>query len=515
MCIKNSLTHIRRQGIFYTVRFGNSETMKTIKILKDNFILLFVGVLVIVFVAFIAARISYYVSLDDSIPAFPGAEGFGAMTQGGRFGRIVFVTNVYDTTDINDPNYIGSLRWAIEHVWDDNPDSMFDEGRIVVFQVGGTIDLVDRLIIKNPYTTIAGQTAPGGIMLKGDELTIATHDVIVRGIRVRVGDSGVPTCCRDGINIGTYYADGDVYNVIVDHSSISWAIDENISIWTDPADGYTIHDVSLQWNIIAEGLHDSIHIDEGASVVDAHSMGLIVGGGENNISIHHNLFAHNWGRNPRVEGADRVEIINNLIYGWGNAAVEFSDNPVQAHLVGNFFKTTEGSSLVEIVRYPSTILEDKIYIMGNIVDDPRVDINFFEARHPDFDESVLFDSEVFSGSNINLVDAQVAYADVLSNSGAITPARDLVDQRIINDVINRSGNIINSQNEVGGWPDFIGTEYPLDTDNDGMPDDWELAHGIDPLDSSDANNYYKRSPGGYTWIEEYVNSLIPLLPDDR
>ena len=486
------------------------------RILKNqrSTLLLAIGVFVSSLVIVVFSRSDQFTRLDDPVPAFPGAMGFGSMTAGGRFGRIVFVTNLFDTTDINDPNYLGSLRWAVEHVWEDAPDILSDEGRIIVFRVGGTINLSDRLIIKNPYTTIAGQSAPGGIMLRGDELTIATHDVIIRGLRIRVGDEGSPTCCRDGISIGTYYADSDVYNVIVDHSSVSWAIDENFSIWSESSDDFTVYDISLQWNIISEGLHDSIHVDEEASVTDEHSMGLIIGNRGSNISIHHNLFAHNWGRNPRIDGIDQVEIINNLIYGWENAAVEITDNPVKAHLIGNFFKATDRSSLVELEIYSLESDERGILLMDNVVDNPLVNSSLFYARLPKNESSSGYEFEVFPPSGINFSTAQEAYNSVLANSGALVPFRDTVDQRVVNDVIRRSGGVINSQDEVGSWPDIVGLDYPQDTDNDGIPDDWEIEHGIDPQDPTDANNYYMRSPGGYTWIEEYVNSLIPLPVDE-
>ena len=166
--------------------------------------------------------------------AFPGAEGFGALTPGGRYGNIIFVSNLNDTLDVNSPEYDGSLRWAIEHTWPDDPSNPYGGRRIILFKVGGVIELVDNLILKHPFVTIAGQTAPGdGVTLAGSGMIIATHDVIVRGIRVRVGDRGEPTCCLDGINISTHHADSDVYNVVVDHSSVSWAIDENMSTWID------------------------------------------------------------------------------------------------------------------------------------------------------------------------------------------------------------------------------------------------------------------------------------------
>jgi hypothetical protein len=394
-----------------------------------------------------------------------------------------------------------------------DPINPYGERRIVVFRVGGTIELMDKLVVRNPYITVAGQTAPGdGILLKGNEFTIATHDVIVRGIRVRVGDRGTPTCCRDGINIGTFFATSDVYNVIVDHSSASWAVDENFSVWADPKDGYTVHDITIQWNIISQGLYNSIHVDEESvgGVTDPHSMGLIIGSNGRNVSVHHNLFALNWGRNPRVEGVDGVEILNNVIYGWVNEAVEFGETATRTHIIGNYFKSIASSSANEIMIPNLISPQSLIYSFDNFVDVPRsvpatTDTHIFSPAN-----FSLADKRVFQESGVVIDTPQVAYQAVLDHAGALAPARDQIDRWIIDDVINRTGSIIDSQDEVGGWPVILGAPYPLDTDGDGIPDEWEIAHGSDPNDPYDASSYKIRAPSGYTWIEEYINSLLPL-----
>ncbi|MHB8776920.1 MAG: hypothetical protein ACYC6R_04050 [Anaerolineales bacterium] len=447
------------------------------------------------------------------LPAFPGAEGFGAVTEGGRFGRIVFVTNLFDTTDVYSQNYPGSLRWAVEHTWKMDPLDPYSERRIIVFRVGGTIELVDRLIVRNPYITIAGQTAPGdGILLKGDEFTIATHDVIVRGIRVRVGDQGTPTCCRDGINIGTYYASGDVYNVIVDHSSVSWAVDENFSIWSDPIENHTMHDITIQWNIISQGLYNSIHVDEEAvgGITDPHSMGLIIGDQGWDITVHHNLFALNDGRNPRVEGIIGAEILNNVIYGWGYAALEFGETETKVHILGNYFKSINLSSTNEIFIPDSMSSASLLFFSNNVVDSPRYDTAPTDIRVLTPENFPLANKSVFHESGVVLAVPQNAYQAVLDNAGAIVPVRDQIDRWVIEDVVNGKGSIIDSQDDVGGWPVISGGSYLQDTDGDGIPDEWEISHGIDPNDTYDASSYTIRAENGYTWIEEYINSLFPL-----
>ena len=443
--------------------------------------------------------------------AFPGAEGFGSSTPGGRYGRVIFVSNLNDTKDINNSGYEGSLRWALEHTWPENSTDPYSQRRIIVFRVGGVISLVDRLILIHPYVTIAGQTAPGdGITLKGNEMIIATHDVVVRGIRIRVGDQGQPTCCLDGLSISTHYANIDVYNIIIDHSSISWAIDENLSTWRDPEKPYTIRDITVQWSIISEGLHNSIHLDEGATETDPHSMGAIFGQDGTNMTVHHNIFAHNWARNPRISGIIHSEIINNVIYGWGNAAVEINQDKNITHVLNNYFKAVEDSRHYEITLSDQMHLESQVYISGNLTNDLRDGKNLMSSRIKKPENFKVSSEDLFVPSNVTMSSAKAAYADVLNYAGVIYPVRDRVDVRIINDVKTRKGNIIDSQIQVGGWPNYRGGIYLEDTDNDGIPSDWETAHGLNPAFGGDANDPSMLSPNGYSWIEEYINSLIPF-----
>lgn len=437
--------------------------------------------------------------------AFPGAEGFGAFTPGGRFGKILIVTNLNDTTDVASSDYKGSLRWALESTWEDDPIALYDQRRFIVFQVGGIIDLEEPLEIAHPFTTIAGQTAPGGITLRRETLRIITHDVIVRGLRIRVGDDAGPTCCRDGLNISTSKADDDVYNIIVDHSSISWAIDENISFYVKP-ESYSLHNVTIQWSIISEGLHHSVHVDEGATTPNPHSMGMIIGSGASNISIHHNLFAQNWGRNPRLSGVSNAEFINNVIYAWGDKAVEISSDVNTASIISNYFKTGVHSKFREI--YFSKINPaSSIYVEGNITDDGK---STFPARILSEDEKdPPVAKSTFMGSSVVITDAFSAYSQVLSLAGAYTPDRDSIDVRIVSDVRAQAGNLIDTPDQVGGWENYLYTPYANDDDNDGIPSEWEELYGLNPSYAGDANDPLFISPNGYAWIEEYVNSIIP------
>ena len=451
--------------------------------------------------------------LQTYLPAFPGAEGFGSSTSGGRFGRILFVTNLNDTLDLNSSAYKGSLRWALNETWPEVSANPYNQRRIIIFKVGGIIPIVDSLILKQPFVTIAGQTAPGdGITIKGDMLVIATHDVIVRGIRVRVGDQGTLTCCRDGINISTTDANSDVYNVIIDHCSVSWAIDENISTWVDPEKPFTVHDITFQLNIISEGLYHSIHVDESAkgNVTDPHSMGAILGQDATNMTVHHNIFAHNEGRNPRISGIVNSEVINNIIYDWGYAAVEISPDKNITHVLNNYFRATSASTYQEIHMAPETNPDTQVYIAGNLTYDSRDSNSLIESRNELPENFKIASKFLFTPSTVTMSSAKTAYSDVLKSAGVIFPVRDSVDSRIIDDVKAGTGMLIDSQNQVGAWPNYQGGFYPQDMDNDGIPNAWELAHGIDPGFGGDASSSTILSPSGYTWIEEYINSLIPL-----
>ena len=301
--------------------------------------------------------------------SFPGAEGFGAKTVGGRYGKVIEVTNLNDSGP-------GSLREAI-----DAPDP-----RIVVFRVAGTIELKSRLDITNPYITIAGQTAPGGgITLKNHPsnvdgtLIVETHDVIIRYIRSRPGAPSSKSDNGDAIEING----SEAYNVIVDHCSFSWAIDEVVSTW------YDTHDITIQWSIISEGLYCSQH-EKGC-----HSMGLLVGSeGAKNISVHHNLLSSNHERNPLVETGGLVDVVNNVIYNaWGTPAlVSDAYGKVSANFVANYMKFGPDSDAGKYFLSVEVINEDEpgIYVEGNISPKrPLDDLDQTLALKPDLRKWVV------------------------------------------------------------------------------------------------------------------------------
>ena len=409
-----------------------------------------------------------------SQPAFPGAEGFGSSTAGGRGGEIIEVTNLNASGS-------GSFRAACEA----------SGPRIVVFRIGGTIHINDHIRITSPFLTIAGQTAPGdGIQIKGPAgLYVKTHDVIIRGIRIRRGwHTGEPVGSCIGIGFG------NSYNIVIDHCSFSWGSDETFTIWD--TDAPYVHDITVQWSIISESLHETNHPS------GSHSRPFIIGDYSQNVSVHHNLIAHGHYRLPEFKGGTSGEVINNVIYNWGKAGTDFgmgdeSLSPVFANIIKNYYKpgvNSEASKAIYIRDDGDWGLVDgsKVYIDGNI------------GGVRNGGDRYLTTSPAFPPSGIKEQTADLAYKSVLDSAGALWPLRDAVDQRIVQETKDGTGSIIDSQDEVGGWPAFSSGTVLTDTDKDGMPDSWELTYGLNPNDYSDRNGT-DLSSIGYTNVEVYLN----------
>jgi pectate lyase len=428
---------------------------------------------------------------NKDLPAFPGAEGFGSRTPGGRGGRVIEVTNL----NASGP---GSFLAACEA----------SGPRIVVFRTGGIIKSDRAINIQNPFITIAGQTAPGdGICIQGAGINIATHDVIMRGIRVRVGDdpNGPDPENRDAIAIAN--RSSPPYNIIIDHCSASWAIDETIQLW------YPCRDITVQWCIISESLHKSLHPK------GAHGTGIIIGDYAKNISVHHNLLAHNNGRNPLMKQGTESEFINNIVYNWGTWEASMINNyenhntTSQANIIGNYYKLGPNNSNKKPVTIgtPRNLREGtKIYVKGNI-GPGRMNEGMDELALVSGDHKWLVNEPALPLSDVSISNAHTAFEEVLRYAGAIVPKQDAVDNRIKQNVMEGTGRIIDSQNEVGGWPVYRSGKAPVDTDRDGMPDEWEIAHGLDPKNPNDGN-LTTLSPEGYTNIEVYINGLFNYLP---
>ena len=428
------------------------------------------------------------------VPAFPGAEGFGAKTRGGRGGRILEVTNLNDDGP-------GSLRAAVDA----------DGPRIVVFRVAGTITLQDEVDIHNPYITIAGQTAPGdGITIRNDPanrsapLQIHTHDVVVRYLRLRPGPSTELAGALGAVRI--FSRDTDVYNVVVDHCSMSWGTDELVNVW------YGAHDITLQWNFVSEGLNCSTH-EQGC-----HSNGMLLGEtGSHSMTVHHNLFAHVLHRAPRIKTEGTVDVVNNVVYNWadfGSWAPSHITGSPPVNYVGNFAK--RGIDTGDTAYFVSASDPTQIYLEGNIAPNRSTDDqDEIDGVIRPGDEQWVVPTR-HAAPTVTTDTASQAYERVLSEAGASAgvdcngnffPRRDPVDQRIASDVESGTGRIIDDPSEVGGWPELTSGTPCGDSDHDAMPNNWETLHGFEPNNPADGPQ--DRDGDGYTNVEEYLNGTVP------
>lgn len=436
--------------------------------------------------------------------AFPGAEGHGAYSVGGRGGDVYHVTNLNDSG-------AGSLRYGIT-----SAGGTASTGRTIVFDVSGTIALASNLTINKSYITIAGQTAPGdGICLRDRNLAVNASHVIVRYLRVRLGDESLTESDAVSINSGN--------NIIMDHISASWSVDEVFSCSTSQP---TLSNVTVQWCIISEALWHSIH-DKGT-----HSYGALIRGCyDAKYTYHHNLFAHNYSRNPRPGNYDSTvsdgnpywedpcgllfDFRNNVIYNWGGSRPGYDadlDSVCRYNYVGNYAKPGPNGSAGYL--YSAACTYFKGYYAGN----------HFQNRYSADDwEWVYWDtskggwttaqkaaykmSSPFDTGPMITDTALDARDRVLAHAGASLPLRDSVDIRVVSDVINGTGAIIDTQGQVGGWPTLNSLPAPQDTDQDGMPDAWETANGLNQNNAAD-RNFYTLS-ADYTNLEVYLNSLIP------
>jgi hypothetical protein len=414
------------------------------------------------------------------LPAFPGAEGFGATTPGGRGGRVIFVTNLEDAGP-------GSLRAACDA-----------EGpRIVLFRVAGTIALKQAIVVRNPYLTLAGQTAPGdGICLRDFPFEVATHDVIVRYLRSRLGDvTGRAEDCID------FYHGAS--NSIFDHCSATWSIDEALSLSGNDSN------LTIQWCLIGESLNRSKHPK------GPHGYGSL-SRANGPVSWHHNLWVHNDARNPRLgDNYGRppyptFDVRNNVIYDYGETCSGLTQGQLHVNYVANYIKAGPSSQARTPIRVagPSAL---RYYICDNVFeghDDMTADnALFFDRVEIDGRRQVETVAAPFMTAPVTTLPAREAFAFVLATVGASRPVRDPVDARIVDEVRRGGGHIINSQVEVGGWPQLKSEAPPLDSDNDGMPDAWEIQHGLNPHDPADA--VADNDHDGYTNLEEYLNGTDP------
>ena len=455
------------------------------------------------------------------IPSFPGAEGGGMFSFGGRGGKVITVTNLNDRGP-------GSFREACET----------GGARIVVFNVAGIIRLKTPIIVRAPYITIAGQTAPGdGVCIAGESFWVNTHDVVVRHMRFRRGETNVGR--RDDA-----FGGNPVGNIMIDHCSCTWGLDENISFYRhmfSPGADYkdlklpTVN-VTIQNTISAKAL-DTYN----------HAFGSTLGG--ENCSFMRNLWASNAGRNPSIGWNGIFNFVNNVTYNWVHRSVDGGDYTALYNMINNYFKpgplTPKNTPVGHRILKPESgrsklgyYVFGRVHASGNIMegydaitkDNWAGGIQVQEQANTDgYTENMKW-NEPFPMPHLTIMPAKDAYKYVLKNAGATMPSRDIVDERIIEEVEtgkpyyvegldpnsfyqfehrrlpndSYKQGIITDISQVGGYPEYKGTPY-VDTDGDGMPDAWEKANGLNPNDSSDA---VKDCTGdGYTNIEKYINGI--------
>ena len=454
------------------------------------------------------------------IPAFPGAEGGGMYSFGGRGGKVITVTNLNDRGP-------GSFREACET----------GGARIIVFNVSGIIKLESPIIVRAPYVTIAGQTAPGdGVCIAGESFWVNTHDVVVRHMRFRRGETKV--WHRDDS-----FGGNPIGNIMIDHCSASWGLDENMSIYRHVynrgADGHGLKlptvNITIQNSIFSEAL-DTYN----------HAFGATIGG--HNSMFCRNLFASNISRNSSVGMDGDFNFVNNVVFNWWNRSVDGGDHNSFYNMINNYFKpgpiTPIGKPISYRILKPEAgrdknrpLSFGKAYVNGNIIhgnakvtkDNWDGGVQLKEEVDATKFLPLIKSDEAFKMPPVTVMDTKKAYTFVLDNVGANFPKRDAVDARVINTVQTGKAiyakdapefvspyvkrrlpadsykqGIITDIRQVGGLPEYKG-EAVVDSDGDGMPDAWEIANGLNPNDPTDAN--MDCNGDGYTNIEKYINGI--------
>lgn len=454
--------------------------------------------------------------------AFPGADGGGRYTTGGQGGSIYVVNSLED--DIVDPK-IGTLRYGIQTTGK----------RIIVFNVSGRIDLKGDLSIRSGSVTILGQSAPGdGICLSGYPLLVRANNVIIRFLRFRMGDLNGREA--DALTIEKGHS-----NIIIDHCSCSWSTDECLSI-------YGVENATVQYCIVSESLNNSVHAK------GAHGYAGIWGG--KNTSFHHNLLAHHSSRMPRFDhdyvteaNVAPTDFINNVVYNWksnsayGGESRKSSGNQRQYNFIANYYKpgpATKSGVKARLLN-PTTIcgycgssvVPGKFYVVNNTMyGSSTVTEDNWAGVYPDESskkEQCKSDARfTFDYCMKNEQTAQQAFDAVLAKVGC-SLKRDTVDARIVEEVRNGTYTyegsnrgtdvkqsdwslcgLIDTPADVGGWPEYKGTkDFSLDTDKDGMPNEWETLHGLDPEDPKDARATTLSKP--YLNLEVYLNDIVAHL----
>jgi len=437
--------------------------------------------------------------------AFPGAEGFGKYTTGGRGGIVMIVNNLND----NGP---GSFRQAVTNK---------KTARIIVFSVSGTIHLESALSIAG-NVTVAGQTAPGdGICLADFPVSLSGDNIIVRYMRFRMGDKNQKGGMVDGNGGDDAFGGTRRKNIIIDHCSMSWSTDEVCSVYAGDS-------TTLQWNLIAEPLNYSYHFETGDKDYEHHGYGGILGG--KHFTAHHNLYAHCSNRTPRWDGIrnapeENGDFRNNVIYDWGSNNMYAGEGGTY-NVINNYYKpgpSTAKNALTSIAnpyKKEPAIPFGKWYVDGNVMPgnnainkDNWAGVRMEKGTVEDKAKAKL--DQPFEIVAVTTQTAEKAYDLVLQAAGA-SYKRDTLDQRIINNVRQGKGGMIDVQGgyphgtayeqTVNAWPTLKSLPAPKDSDGDGIPDEWEKKNKLNPADKKDATLFSLNK--SYSNIEVYLNELI-------
>jgi len=435
------------------------------------------------------------------IPAFPGAEGGGAYSFGGRGGKVYVVKSLEDSGQ-------GTLREACEQ----------GGARIIVFNVAGIIKLKSPVVIRAPYITIAGNTAPGdGVCIAGESIWVNTHDVVIRHMRFRRGETERNR--RDDAIGGN-----PVGNIMIDHVSASWGLDENMSMYRhmyDPGDGSKVLklptvNITIQNSIFSETLNTFNH-----------AFGSTIGGF--NSTFARNLWACNVARNPSVGMFGDFNLVNNVMFNWRHRTVDGGDYRSYFNIINNYYKPGPVTPKDKPVAYRILKPESgrsklsykeygRAYVNGNVVEgNEKVTKNNWAGGVQVEDEpdagkytDYIRSDKPFPMAPVTIMPTQEAYKFVLENVGATLPKRDAVDIRITEQArtgkVTYQDGIITDISQVGGYPKYTGKPYK-DTDNDGMPNDWETRQGLNPNNAADATQ--DLNGDGYTNIEKYIYGIDP------
>jgi len=469
---------------------------------------------------------------QSKIPAFPGAEGGGMYSFGGRGGRVIVVTHLNDDGP-------GSFRAACEAA---GP-------RIVVFNVAGIIRLTNRIRVRAPYITIAGNTAPGdGVCIAGNTVELETHDIVIRHMRFRRG-------AMDAADRNDSFGGNPVGNLMIDHVSASWGLDENMSMYRHmyrpPGGGPELKlptvNVTIQHSIFSEALN-TYH----------HAFGSTIGG--LNSTFHRNLWANNTGRNPSVGMYGDFTFVNNVLFNYRHRTIDGGDQRSFFNIINNYLKPGPGTPdspvrfrlLKPESERSKTVIDNfgRAHVAGNFVEgNPAISQdNWAGGVQPEVralkraDVLAKIKAETpFAHAPLTITHAEAALPYVLAHAGATLPVRDAVDQRVT--AMVRDGKVgqaeatpvdsararaagyaekwiteleegvrvgfITNPAQVGGYPNYTGKPY-VDTDGDGLPDSWETAHGLNAKDATDALG--DLNGDGYTNIEDFINGLDPRAP---